>query len=336
MARKRKRLSFFLVSIATAVIFSAMPVVSRGAPARAVQSSSSDLANILELCAAYCDRLLGAILDFVCLEQIEEMVAYLAISTKDIDSAGFEDPGDLMGIAKSSDPGQVSSAVRVKKRVRSRFVYDYQLIKDKSGHIIETRTLIKENGRSMLEKNATLKTHAFSYTFIVLGPATLLGRDRQGLYHFKIVKETTLGKDRAVIIQANPKPGSHGGILSGKIWVRKSDAGVLRIEWVPESIGDYEGTLDLAKRIGAKPLLTLTTEFAFEQNGIRFPSLYTIEETYVFESGSALVRSRTKVTQGNYKFFKVETETTIRQEITCSPDPGPNRMRSRPLRPLSS
>jgi len=313
VARKRKLLSIFLVSIASAVIFSAVPVESRGAPARAVQSSPSDLANILELCAAYCERLSGAILDFVCLEQIEEMVAYLAVSTKDIDSAGFEDPGDLMGIAKSSDPGQVSSAVRVKKRVRSRFVYDYQLIKDKPGHIIETRTLIKENGRSVIEKNAPLKTHAFRYTFIVMGPATLLGRDRQGLYDFKIVKETTLGKDRAVIIQANPKPGSHGGILSGKIWVRKSDAEVLRIEWVPESIGDYKGTLDLAKQIGAKPLLTLTTEFAFEQNGIRFPSLYTIEETYVFESGSALVRSRTKVTQGDYKFFRVETETTIRQ-----------------------
>ncbi|MGA2533852.1 MAG: hypothetical protein ABSG19_12560 [Candidatus Aminicenantales bacterium] len=271
------------------------------------------MANILELCAAYCDRLSGAILDFVCLEQIEEMVAYLAASAKDIDSAGFQDSGDLMGIAKSTDPGQVIAAVRVKKRVRSHFVYDYQLIKDKPGHIIETRTLIKENGRSVLEKNAPLKTHVFSYTYIVMGPATLLGRDRQGLYDFKIIKETTLGKDRAVIIQANPKPGSHGDVLSGKIWVRKSDAGVLRIEWVPESIGNYKGTLDLAKQIGAKPLLTLTTEFGFEQNGVRFPSLYRIEETYLFESGSALVRSRTEVRQGDYKFFRVETEATIRQ-----------------------
>lgn len=290
-----------------------MPVVSRGAPAQSVQGSPADLANILELCAAYCDRLSGAILDFVCLEQIDEMVATLAITAKDIDSAGFEDPRDLLGIAKSSDPGQVSSAVRVKKRVRSHFIYDYQLIKNKPGDLTETRTLIKENGRSVLEKNAPLKTHAFSYGFIVMGPVTLLGWDRQGLYDFKIIQETKLGRDRAVIIQANPKPGSHGGVLSGKIWVRKSDAAILRIEWVPESIGNYKGTLDLAKQIGAKPLLTLTTDFAFEQNGLRFPSLYTIEETYLFESGPALVRSRTEVTQVNYKFFKVETETMIRQ-----------------------
>ena len=271
------------------------------------------MANILERCAAYCDRLSGAILDFVCQEQIEEMVAYLRATEKGIDSAGFEDPQKLTGIAKSSDPGQVIAAVRVKKRVRSQFVYDYQLIKDKPGHIIETRTLIKENGRAVLEKNAPLKTHVFSYGFIVMGPVTLLDRDRQGLYDFKITKETTLGKDRAVIIQADPKPGSHGGVLSGKIWVRKSDAAVLRIEWVSESIGDYKGILDLAKQIGAKPLLTLSTEFAFEKNGVRFPSHYTIEETYLFESGPALVRSRTEVTQGDYKFFRVETETTIRQ-----------------------
>ena len=313
VARKRKVISLFLTSIATAMVFSAAPVESSRAPARAVQNSPADLANILELCAAYCDRLSSAVLDFVCLEQIEEMVATLAVSTEDIDKARFENPGNLVGIAKSSDPGQVTSAVRVKRRVRSQFVYDFQLIKDKLGQIIETRTLIKENGRTVLEKNAFLKTHTFRYTFIVMGPATLLGRDRQGLYDFKIIKETMLGKDRAVIIQADPKPGSHGGVLSGKIWVRKSDAGVLRIEWVPESIGNYKEILDLAKQIGAKPLLTLATEFAFEQNGIRFPSLYTIEETYLFETGSPLVRSRTKVTQRDYKFFRVETETTIRQ-----------------------
>ncbi|MGZ4886474.1 MAG: hypothetical protein ACXVJK_01980 [Candidatus Aminicenantales bacterium] len=81
--------------------------------------------------------------------------------------------------------------------------------------------------------------------------------NRQGLYDFKIIQDTKLGKDRAVIIQANPKPGSHGGVL--------------------------------------------------------FPSHYTILETYLFESGPALVRSKTEVTQGDYKFFKVETETTIRQ-----------------------
>jgi hypothetical protein len=310
--RKRKFLSFCLVSIATALVFSAVPAEPRGAPARSFQNSPADLADILNRCGAYCDRLSGAILDFVCLERIEEMVADLAFTSKDTGSAGFVNTQDLTKVAKSSDPGQMVSAVRVRKRVRSHFVYDYQLIQDRPGHITETRTLVKDNGRSVLEKNAPLKTQVFSYQFIVMGPVTLLGRDRQSLFDFRIIKETTLGKDRTVIIEAIPKPGSHGDTLSGKIWVRKSDAGVLKIEWVPESIGHYEGIVDLAKQIGAQPHLTLTTEFAFERNGIRFPSLYTIEETYLFTSGSPLVRSRTQVTQADYRFFKVETEVAIR------------------------
>jgi hypothetical protein len=311
-ARKRKFLSIFFVSIAAALVFSAVPAGPRAAPAQAVQDSPTDLADILERCAAYCDRLSGAILDFVCLERIEEMVADVAVTSMDTGSAGFVDTQDLTKVAKSSDPGQMVSQVRVRKRVRSHFVYDYQLIQDKTGHITETRTLIKDNGRTVLEKNAPLKTQVFSYKFIVTGPVTLLGRYRQSLFDFKIIKETTLGKDRAVIIEAIPKPGSHGDTLSGKIWVRKSDAGVLKIEWVPESIGHYERIVDLAKQIGAQPHLTLTTEFAFERNGIRFPSLYTIEEAYLFPSGSPLIHSTTKVTETDYKFFKVETEVAIR------------------------
>ena len=165
----------------------------------------------------------------------------------------------------------------------------------------------------MLEKNAALKTRVFAYGLALMGPVTMLGRDRQNLFDFKIIKETTLGKDRAVIIQATPKPGSPGDILSGKIWVRKSDAGVLRIEWVPESIGHYERALDYAKQIGGQPHLTLTTEFAVEHNGVRFPSRYAIQEMYLFSTRSPLIRSTTTVTQADYKFFTVETGVTVRK-----------------------
>jgi hypothetical protein len=308
--RKRDFLSFFLVLIATAVVISSVSVEPRNVSAQAVQDPPADLADILERCAVYCDRLSGAILDFVCLERIEEMVANVVIG--DPTRAGFEDSGDLMEIAKSSDPGQVVFTVRTKKQVRSSFVYDYQLIRDRTGRITETRTLVKENGRTVLEKSAPLKTHVFSYKYIVMGPVAMLGRDRQNLFDFKIIKETTLWKERAVIIQATPKPGWHGDILSGKIWVRKSDAAVLKIEWSPESIGHYARVLDLAKQIGANARLTLTTEFAFEHNGVRFPSRYTIEEMYLFSTRPPLIFSTTEVTPADYKYFTVETGVTVR------------------------
>jgi hypothetical protein len=304
-----------LAVIAAAVTFPAVPVEPRLNSAQSGHDRPADLAEILERCAVYCDQLSGAILDFVCLERIEEMVADVVIvkPATGAESAGFENSGDLIGIAKSSDPGESPFALRVRKKVRSSYVYDYQLVRDRTGQITETRTLIKENGRVVLEKNAPLKTRAFTYGLAVMGPVTILGRDRQALFDFKVIKETMLGKDRAVIIQATPKPGSPGDILSGKIWVRKSDAGVLRIEWVPESIGHYERALDLAKQIGGQPRLTLTTEFALEHNGVRFPSRYTIEEMYLFSTRGPLIRSMTTMTQADYKFFTVETGVTVRK-----------------------
>ena len=304
----------FLASIAATVVISSVSVEPRNVLAQAVQDRPAELARILERCADYCDRLSGAILDFVCLERIEEMLADVVIVKPATggETAGFENPQDLQQIAKSSDPGDSPFTLRVRKKVRSSYVYDYQLVRDRTGQITETRTLVKENGRAVLEKNAALKTRVFAYGLAVMGPVTMLGRDRQNLFDFKIIKETTLGKDRAVIIQATPKPGSPRDILSGKIWVRKSDAGVLRIEWVPESIGHYERALDLAKQIGGQPHLTLTTEFAFEHNGVRFPSRYTIEEMYLFSTRSPLIRSMTTVTQAGYKFFTVETGVTLR------------------------
>jgi hypothetical protein len=304
-----------LVSIAATVVISSVSVEPRNVSAQAAQDRPADLADILKRCAVYCDRLSGAILDFVCLEKIEEMVADVVIVKPETgaESAGFEDSGDLIGIAKSSDPGESPFALRVRKKVRSSYVYDYQLVRDRTGQITETRTIIKENGRAVLEKNAALKTRVFAYGFAVMGPVSLLGSDRQALFDFKVIKETKLGKDRAVIIQATPKPGSPGDILSGKIWVRKSDAGVLRIEWVPESIGHYERALDYAKQIGGQPRLTLTTEFALEHNGVRFPSRYTIQEMYLFSTRGPLIRSMTTVTQADYKFFTVETGVTVRK-----------------------
>jgi len=308
---------FRAVSIATLVLavgLSAVDMVPGSLPQQGPQGRSPELAEILNRCAAYCERLSDAVLDFVCQERVDEMVADLAIElpAKSAESAGFENPGDLQGIAKSSDPGQKVSSVRVKRKNRSQFIYDYQLVQDKQGHIQETRSLIKENGRQVMEKNALLKTQVFKYSYIIMGPVTLLGRDRQQLFNYDVIKETTLGKDRAVVIKATPKPNSPRGILSGKIWVRKSDAGVLRIEWVPESVGHYDKLAALAKQMGGDLRLTLATELGVEKNGIRFPSRYTIEETYSFATGTPLVRSMTEVTLSDYKFFTVETGVVIR------------------------
>ncbi len=57
------------------------------------------------------------------------------------------------------------------------------------------------------------------------------------------------------------------------------------------------------------PEVTPDTEFGFEKNGLRFPSLDLTEEAYVDKDGARFVRAVTKVVYKEYKFFTVETET---------------------------
>ena len=264
------------------------------------QSRPADLAAILERCAAYCDKLSRSVLDFVCEERVAETIAEIRMARPAVVAGGS-------GTSFSSRP-----MVMVRKRERSKYLYDYQLVRARSGEISETRVLIEENGRKVEEKDASLKTRVFIYKYVVMGPVGLLGRAEQENFDFSVVKETTLKKQPVIIIQATPKPDAEGNVLFGKVWVRKNDAEILRIEWQPESMGNYEGIEQMARELGMKPRLSFVSEYSVEKNGIRFPSRYEIEEAYSSKWRALLVRSRTEVTYDAYKFFTVETGVVIR------------------------
>ncbi len=287
-----------LVLVSAALIFSS----PKSVPGPAAPSSQDpiDLPEILEKCAVYCDRLEGVILDFVCTESIVETTTELAgVKPTPVQGSRY----GAMFNSRWARPG---------KTERSRFVYDYQLIRGKTGAVTERRTLLLENGRKVEEKDAALKTKAFTYSQVVMGPLGLLSRDEQSRLDFEFVKEATFKKEKAIIVEATPKPGNLGEFLYGKIWIRKNDAAILRIEWEPESMGNYEGIELLAKALGLEPQLIFTSEYAFEKNGIRFPSRYKIEERYLRRLKTALIRSTTDVTFSDYKFFTVETGVEIR------------------------
>jgi hypothetical protein len=48
------------------------------------------------------------------------------------------------------------------------------------------------------------------------------------------------------------------------------------------------------------------TEFQIEKNGLRFPTDWYIEEAYLTKPGRAFIRSKTRVTYKDFKFFTVE------------------------------
>jgi hypothetical protein len=293
-----------LAALASALTRSPVPgpVLASGPPASGVHSQSqpADLAAILERCAAYCDKLSRSVLDFVCAERVVETIAEIYVTRPAV--SGSSSRAIYFGRPWGS----------VDKRSRSKYLYDYQLVRTRAGEIKETRVLLEENGRKVEEKEASLKTRVFVYKYVVMGPVGLLGRDEQAQFDYSVVKETTLKKQPVIIIQAAPKPDAAGNVLYGKVWVRKSDAEILRIEWQPESMGNYEGIEEMARQLGMKPRLSFVSEYDFEKNGIRFPSRYEIEEAYSSKVRAPLVRSRTEVTYEAYKFFTVETGVVIR------------------------
>jgi hypothetical protein len=277
---------------------------SAGAPGQnpLPQNRGLNLAEILERCADYCDRLSGAALDFICRERVEETVAAIV-------------PGHG-AVAVTAGGGETTfvSGPRVLagKKKRSVYVYDYQLVRDKQGQITETRTLTADNGQKVEEKNAPLKTQFFKYKYIVMGPIGLLSRAQQAAFDYRIVKETEIKKEPVVIIQAAPRPFTFSDLLYGRIWVRKKDASILKIEWQPESMGNYDQIEALGKQLQMKPRLSFASEYGFEKNGIRFPSRYTVEEAYTSRTWRPLVRSKTEVDYDDYKFFTVETGVVIK------------------------
>jgi len=264
---------------------------------QAADTKPAELSRILSLCAEYCDKLNGAVLNFICRERIDETVATpLKSNTAVMSSSG----GGTYSVR--------NGPVRFGGDSRLKLVYDYQLIRDRDGHLTETRTLLEENGKATAVADAPLKTRIFEHKNVVLGPIGLLGRSQQADFKFEMVKETTYKKTPVFLIKAVPRPGNTANRLFGTIWVRKSDASILKIEWEQASLGNYEKVLELAKVLGAEPRISFVSEYDYEKNGLRFPSRYTIRETYrnrrMRSSGR---RSETEVTYDEYKFFTVET-----------------------------
>lgn len=235
-----------------------------------------ELELILKKCEEYCERLSSAVLDFICKETITEEIRSRS--------------GWNLGAEKNI------------------YVYDYQLIK-KGNSKDEQRILIEENGQEKNDLDAQLKTKRFQYKFIVFGPIGLLGQKQQKNYDYKILKNVNYKKEKAVIIEALPKFPGEFDALYGKIWIRKKDFAILKIEWEQESMRNFEIIEKLAERINATPLITFISEFGFEKNKIRFPNKYSVEEIYIpRQGGRRFLRSEITVVYDNYKFFIVETK----------------------------
>jgi hypothetical protein len=257
-----------------------------------------DLEAMLKKAADYCQKLENSALYFVCREEIQETID----PTLDIN------PNRISGFDWIWTSGGRIMVAGQPRRIKKSYVHDYQCIRS-GGVIRETRTLLKEDGKSKHEPNATLKTSVVVFGTVLMGPVGLFGERFQPDYDYSITGQDKVGKQPVVIVDARPKSGApETGNLYGKAWVDPATADILKIEWNDSRVGRYEIFKKRGEQYNRTPRLIIRSEFRAEKNGIRFPSHLSVEEAYLSESGRAFIRSKTDVTYKDFRFFTVEVE----------------------------
>jgi hypothetical protein len=243
------------------------------------------LREALKKIGDYCTRLKNGAYHFVCLEEISEKIDY----SQDIQEEYIIE--------------------------KNKYLYDYQLIK-KNGLTKESRILLEKNGIKKHEINAQLETSVFRHKNVLMRTVELFSGFGADVNDFRIIKEETFHGDEAIVIEAVPKAsysrmlpaGFQPSYLYGKIWVKKDDFSILRIEWSPKVIRDFKNIEELAEKYGAESCITIISEYKYEKKGIRFPSRFFVEEAYIDRNGRIFIRSETDIIYKDYKFFIVETE----------------------------
>jgi len=228
------------------------------------------LAAVLKKSAEYCQRLGGAALDFVCLEEVKELTARFTPET----------------------------------RV---YLYDYQFVR-KGQETKEKRRLVAVDGKNVEVREAELQAIMFRYENVLFGPVGLLSQSWQAYHEYKIVGEEGSGPEKILVIEATPGPLPLEAHCYGRLWVREKDGAVLKIVWDQRSLGNYRDVEDWAKSHGVEARITAFCEYGVEKNGLRFPSRNYSEQAYIDSDKRKTVSALITVAYKDYKFFTVETE----------------------------
>jgi hypothetical protein len=269
---------------------------------------------ILKTSRDYCRRLELAALDFVCIEEVTEVID----RSKDelAPTGSIQPPPDPAWRSGSySRPLNLNNSLSTRSTGRTKVenivINDYQFVRQ-AGEVKENRVLLELNGKKARPKETVPKTQAFQYSDILLAPIRLLDERFEEYYSFHLLGQETAGGVEAWILEVVPRLTSASPYLGAKVWIKTEDSSVVRIEWNPSTFGHYDAILARAESYKAEPEVRSYTEFGVEKNGLRFPSVDFTEEAYRDADGKLFVRAKTGIIYRAYKFFTVETKTAIK------------------------
>jgi hypothetical protein len=270
--------------------------------------ASPPLATILATARDYCAKLERAALDFVCLEEVEERLDLRHDERSDLERAAQSKAKDPQAWVASPRDRLVAPR---NPKLNNTYLFDYQFIR-RDKKVEEKRVLLKRNGRKVSPQTAAPRFSAFNYADVLLMPVRLLDEKSQDFYSYRLLGGGPVSGLDAWVIEAVPRMTGITRYLGGRVWLKRDDSSVLRIEWDPTTFDHYEDIIARVMSFKAEPEIRSVTEFGFEKNGIRFPSSDLTEEAYRDADGKLFVRARTEVTYRDYKFFVVETSSTLK------------------------
>jgi hypothetical protein len=278
------------------------------------QPDNFQLGMVLKASRDYCRRLELAAVDFVCIEEIAEVID--RSMDKQLPARSFQPPPNPPGrYGDYSRPSNLDNSFSTRSAVPSRLenamTCDFQFIRE-AGKIKESRMLLEMNGKKAGSKDAAPKTQAFQYSDILLAPVRLLDERIEEFYFFRLLGKETIGETESWVLEVVPRMAGVSAYLGAKLWLKIEDSSIIRIEWDPSTFGNYETILARAESYKAMPAVRSYTEFAVEKNGVRFPSVDFTEEAYRLTTGKLFIRASTNIVYRAYKFFVVETKTVIK------------------------
>ena len=261
---------------------------ARPSQAAAPGSEAATLTQALAQAGDYCARLTRASIDFVCLEEVTERIQE---RNPVYPSSAFGQPGWRNDV------------------VEHQYLYDYQFVTE-HGQKTEKRRVLKIDGIKRKDEASDLDTLTYIYKNVLFGAVDLLDETRQGFYRYALKGREMMDGQPALVIEATPAPGLAVDIHRGTVWLRESDAAILKIVWNGASLERNAAIRMTAKEFKGAPQILQVTEFGLEKNGVRFPTRFAVEEAYITKRGRKIVRSTMDAVYRDYKFFTVEVATT--------------------------
>jgi len=282
---------------------------------------NKELRSLLDRCAEYGRRLAAAAMDFICEEKIKE-TNYDYMTGEEIKKDWI--PAYLVIIPRDGTPNPPITKILThyrtrlspKQTIRNEFICDYQLIK-KADKVTERRIVLKENGRTLPDKNKLLEGKRYSVLQPFFAFVRLFEADRQSQYSYRLIDEENIRGKRAYVIEVMPKPGLEGDVHYAKIWIDKNSYQVRKSEIEGVPVEGYEDILKEASLLNVKPVFNIKYSFQVEKNGVLFPSETEIQASYprsrniADEDYSPHLKLRMNLTYQKYKFFTVQTDSQI-------------------------